>query len=854
MSDDRWRESRRIAEQALELEPKARREFVSRETMGQEYLRPLIEQLLAGDQVADRFLMVPAEEHRSDESDPGLVGETVGEFEIVRMIGRGGTGVVLEAKQVGLGRRVALKILHAPHSLLKEQVRRFGNEARTAADLDHPGIVSIYSVGQDRGFHYFAMEFVEGNDLASILSHLRGEGSLENPQLPPFGSRDYIGRVVELMIATCDALGHAHMKGVIHRDIKPQNLILSRAGGLKVVDFGIAKNESFEDFTRTGEILGSPAYMSAEQVLQLEDADLRLDPRTDIFSLGVVLFELLTLRRPFDGQSLQAICSAIRVQEPPALRKLNDRIPQDLETICLRMLEKDRDVRFQSAAELSDDLARFLAHEAISSRRPGFWRRAQRSLKRRMRSIVFGILLVALVATSYAFAGRRAQQATVDVTLGEVRSSVERLARLGSIDAVDLRDLRVDLGFLERNRPLLDASGGGLIERGRQLVADYRAVMIADISRRFAIKPSQAGAEASALEGMRMLGVLQLVFPDDEELEELRRQAVPRMRVSAVGADGRTVTAEVYMRSINPLLGGLGKARLIGTTPIKSEEIEPGYYRIIVRFSDDTFVELSRYVAAGPSRIQIEARHPGSRDQDATRLVRISGAALEIRGDEKSPCHLKGSRVGVEDFLIEEHEVSNAQYRAFCLATGHEQPRLWCDAYDHAWDEFPVTTIGWNDAQAYAEWVGRRLPTHAEWMLAARGVEWRRFPWGNTFDGEGNASVPIDGVWKNQSERRDFYLAAVQGVRSHPEARTPEGLYHMYGNVEEFTESMHVERMEDSPVALRWRRIVLGGTWHGRKYESDLSTHGQVHGLSSSYGRRFTGFRCARSVDPLDQR
>ena len=354
------------------------------------------------------------------------VSGVLGDFRIQREIGRGGMGVVYEAEQISLGRKVALKVLPFAAMLDQRQLARFQNEARAAASLDHPNIVNVYSVGCERGVHYYAMRYIEGRTLAEVIQQGRGEGgdgvtgrrgdkvptppATDSPphttDTSPLGllstegssrSSEYSRSVAQLGVQAAGALEHAHQMGVVHRDIKPSNLMVDTTGHLWVTDFGLAMVETGPDLTMTGDVLGTLRYMSPEQA---EGGRHVLDHRTDVYSLGLTLYELLTLQAAFDGSGRQALLRRILQDEPIPPRRLNPAIPADLETIVLKSIAKNPAERYATAGDLADDLQRFLADEPIRARRPSLATRAAK-WSRRHRPIVgasVATLLIAVVA------------------------------------------------------------------------------------------------------------------------------------------------------------------------------------------------------------------------------------------------------------------------------------------------------------------------------------------------------------------------------------------------------------------------------------------------------------------------
>ena len=329
----------------------------------------------------------------------------LGDFRIVREVGRGGMGVVYEAQQISLGRRVALKVLPFAAALDPRQLQRFQIEAQAAARLHHTNIVPVFAVGCERGVHYYAMQFIEGRTLAEIIRELQRriarkppasesdrEAAAERPARcqPPSSAapaaaeatrsllsveprratgRPFFQAVARLGIQAAEALEHAHSLGIVHRDIKPANLLLDTRGNLWITDFGLARfqAEAGLTLTLTGDLLGTLRYMSPEQALGRREL---VDHRTDIYSLGVTLYELLTLQPAFGGRDRQELLRQIAHEEPAPPRRLNPAIPRDLETIVLKAMAKEPESRYATAQELADDLRRFLEHKPIQARRP----------------------------------------------------------------------------------------------------------------------------------------------------------------------------------------------------------------------------------------------------------------------------------------------------------------------------------------------------------------------------------------------------------------------------------------------------------------------------------------------------
>lgn len=293
---------------------------------------------------------------REKEMRPLFRSRQVGDFDLLEELGRGGMGVVYKARQRSLGRIVALKMILRGDLASAGDVARFREEARASARLDnHANIVPVYEVGVHEGLPYFIMPYVEGRTLASLLT--------EGP-LPP-------SEAVRLLAAIARGVHHAHEHGILHRDLKPSNILLDRNGQPHVTDFGLAKLADREplpllpgSLTQTGAVLGTPSYMAPEQAFGRKN----LTPAADVYSLGTMLYEMLTGRPPFRGASAADTLFMVREQEPVPPSLLNPRVDTDLELICLQCLQKSPEARYSSAAALADDLDRVREGEPPSVR------------------------------------------------------------------------------------------------------------------------------------------------------------------------------------------------------------------------------------------------------------------------------------------------------------------------------------------------------------------------------------------------------------------------------------------------------------------------------------------------------
>jgi serine/threonine protein kinase/tetratricopeptide (TPR) repeat protein len=509
----------------------------------------------------------------SEAADTFAAGEPLGNFRIVRRVGQGGMGVVYEAVQRSLNRRVALKVLPLAGALDPKQLRRFQNEAQAAAHLQHQHIVPVYFVGCERGVHFYAMQFIDGPTLAQVIAQLRqsadapaapppravapappGPGGQSTAPysppsilpvipapdtVPPQGlvtershrTPAYSRTVARLGQQAAEALHQAHELGVVHRDVKPGNLLLDGRGELWVADFGLARMQTEASLTLSGDLVGTVRYMSPEQALANR---VPIDHRTDVYSLGATLYELLTLRPVFEGKDRQELLRKITFDEPVPLRRWNPAIPAELETVVLKALEKRPEDRYATAQELADDLRRVLEDQPIRARRPGLAQRL-RKWGRRHKAVVWAAAVCLLVtlasvigSVGWVMGDRAARQREAEAKVREALEVAAPGLRQGNPDDPAL------IAAVQRAQALLDQGvvGPELAGRVEQLRRDQE--MLAKLEQaqlQMGAAGTQKGLDAAAADRLytrafKSYGTNVLIMD--------RQQAAGRLRTSAI--------------------------------------------------------------------------------------------------------------------------------------------------------------------------------------------------------------------------------------------------------------------------------------------------------------------------------
>jgi formylglycine-generating enzyme required for sulfatase activity len=818
MNPERWGKVETLYHAALERPPEARAAFLAEACAGDDELRCEVTALLAYDDSDTGFLEAPAVEAAARvlvtsphaETRTGLQaepasadtpiggscvrdalcpGQMLQHFRILAKVGTGGMGEVYLAEDLKLGRRVALKLVPAGTNPDLQARQRFLREARAASALNHPNIVTIHAVEEADGLDFLVMEYVEGETLDARIAR----GPLEPAPLLSFG------------LQVAEAVAAAHALGIIHRDLKPGNILITADGRVKVLDFGLATkvrlptapDTGVSRLTDTGVVVGTVPYMSPEQT-----RGEALDARSDLFSLGCVLYEAATGRRPFTGPSALAIMHAIATEDPPPPSALRRGLPLGIDGVVRRTLAKDKEHRYGSAAELIAALRDLSVPE----------KEARRRFRRRIRAGVAAALVVAVAVGVWLF-WHQANRTWARESLARVEELANAEKYFEAYDlAVRAEKYLPDDPTLARLMPTIADELSVITEpRGAHVYL-----------RRF------ARDDSGQFPPRQLVGTTPI-----RDLRIGRGEYILAVEKEGYAPFQRTISS-----TLDRLENGLwerGELR-----EVSAAETPSGAWKL-------------RLDASAPLRVELKLIEAAKMPE---RMVFVPGSKYQLHAWGKPT----STEVHLDDYFIDQFEVSNREYKEFMSAGGYQRKEFWKhpflkDGKQVSWEEasklltdrtglpgprgwsnqefpegkadHPVTEITWYEAAAYAEFRGKQLPTVFQWEKAARNgastVFWGLvMPWG------------LGGVQASVDDRANFNSRGTVPVDSREFGMSPFGCYHMAGNVAEWCHN-------GGPRGY----ATTGGSWNDPLY---LYAHyGQFPGF---YSANTLGFRCVRTAAP----
>ncbi len=759
MTPERWKRVEKLYHSVLAREPAERTAFLQEACADDEALRQEVESLLAQQTEAENFIEAPALEVeakgrakdqaestvviRSRSPSHSLVGQTISHYRILEKLGEGGMGVVYKAQDLRLERLVALKFL--PHHLTPEEDEkvRFIREAKAASALDHPNIGTIYEIAEtEDGQMFIVMAYYEGKTLKK---------KIECGSLP-------VKEAVDIAAQIALGLAKAHSQQIVHRDVKPGNILVTPEGVVKIIDFGLAKLGGVTKITQTGTTVGTVAYISPEQARGEE-----VDRRTDVWSLGVVLYEMLTGQLPFPGDHVEAVLHSILTGKPKPLRQLCGDVPIEVERIIHRALEKDLKSRYASAAEVLKDLNEYHSRLTLPEMRLGGWKLLS-GWVRQKRVAIPGLLILLVLGSLLGWLFHR--QAKVRWARDEALPEISRL-----------------------------------IDEEKYMAA----FALAQKAERY--------------------------IPNDLKLNKLLSSMTHVVSIRTMPPQ-----AKIYFKEYS---AAGGQWTYLGQSPLENVKSPWGGFRFKVEKDGfntlETVEDPGFVVVLGSNAISFSLEPIGS---SLPSMVRVS--AWRSPFAPNIPGYEALEPVELPDYWMDKYEVTNKEFKRFVDAGGYEKRQFWKypflrEAHELSWeeamsklrdrtgragpstwelgsfpegqDDYPVSGVSWYEAAAYAQFVGKNLPTIYHWNNAAMTVMSSYIAPLSNFGSKGPARV-----------------GSYRGI-------SRSGTYDMAGNVKEWCWN----------ETNQGRRYILGGAWDEPGYMFNDADAQSPFDRHSNFG-----FRCVK--------
>jgi serine/threonine protein kinase/formylglycine-generating enzyme required for sulfatase activity len=741
----------------------------------------------------------------SSEADPMLGKLLSGRYRLIRKIGEGGMGAIYGAVHTEMTRTCAIKLLTALSPGKEDAIARFKREAKMASRIDNVHAVTIYDFGQaDDGMLFLAMEYIDGKPLSRVIAEQR--------ILP-------IERVVHMTNQIAQALTAAHALPIIHRDLKPDNIMITRKGGdpdfVKVLDFGIAKTvgDDGDNLTKTGFVLGTPVYMSPEQLLGEE-----LDPRSDIYSLAIIVYEMLTGRLPFEGDNPQAVMMKRIMSEPVRLRAIAPSLSESLEHAVMSGLARNRDARTPTVEAFAADLSRAL-HSGTQVMGGVVTGKLTPQGEGRATSQLGGSQTG--VDSSPAFTG----QAESSRSTSGSRSDVNTWART-EISPSGALSQRPELTPPQVSAPSVPIPGAP------STVRDLSESPVAD---QVVTKPERRNAKWVVLGSVMILAVIAAI------VYIVIRPGTASISGFALVVKGAPSGSQVFINNVP-------REAVTADGALKVSGLDPG--PLDVRVSHEGFTDFMVTLTGNKGETQTcDAQLlPAAIDYGGS-MVAVPAGEFEMGDNNHEADEKPQHKVTLPSYYIDKYEVTNAQYKKFCDATRRAYPPNppFDPGYFTTKSDYPVLGVTFEEALAYASWAGKRLPTEEEWEKAA---SWdpvarrkRQYPWGDEFT-TNRANIATGHLVPVSEETGDlsFY-----------------GVLNMAGNAAEWVDApykAYAGNQTQDPDYNRDERVMRGGTFFAASKPDEARTSYRNH-LPRVFPKDFSapvGMRCVVAAnDPRIQ-